>query len=142
MSKFMYDIEIGEIRQEPDGTLDICSEILTSLPHHKEIKSYVETYFEEFQIQEAFPESLRKNIDFCELKVRKTPEKKTVARIHVYLKRGVRLNEKIRKMLIRELEAQMSDGFGETLVQSVVPGTENWLVTIWQENRLERRGNL
>lgn len=38
--------------------------------------------------------------------------------------------------------AVMGKGFGETLVQSVVPGTENWLVTIWQENRLERRGNL
>lgn len=121
MSKLYYDITVEECVVDKDEI--IIDEIKKDLPHHKIIKDYLPKEWDKCEIHTAFYGILQDKIESTKMTV-SLRDGKTVARITITFKDGIRLNEKLRSETFSQLDGQMSDGFGESYDKSTIPGVD------------------
>ena len=124
MGVLLYDIQVME--EQIDGQGNVQKEWEKSLPHHDVIKEDFKKQFEACDIKQAFDGDLSMFIEKVWMTVFRDREQHTIARIHVAAKPKFRMNEHFRSRVFEELDGQMSDGFGESMDMSLIPGTRDY----------------
>lgn len=110
MSVLYYDIPIEERLDDESGNL--IDYYKKELPHHKQIK-------------DEFPSNVQSLILNIHGTVRRTSERKTIARIHIRFHPDIRLTSRLRDIVFETMDAQMADGFGEVLSNRPIANTEH-----------------
>jgi len=119
MSKLYYKINLEEFFDSDD---DYC-EYHNHLPHFKQLKDWLPKEWAECHIEQTFSmKEIRENIESCILTVRQGKNGETYAMVTINFKPGFRLSARRRESVWDDLDAQMSDGFGENVDHNQIPG--------------------
>lgn len=125
MSKLYYDIPLEEIR-ETEGRVE---EAVIDIPHFREIAEWLPGEWEKCHIQNAFTGILKGKVTACSMSCYQKKQDghlKSFARIAVEFVPGFYCTKKRRESCWQQLDAQMTDGFGECYDRHEIPGTDGW----------------
>lgn len=118
MSKLYYKIGLREIYDNGKK----IDEYDGFLPHIEQIKEWIGSVWAACQVEKAFsmPE-IRNNVAHCDLAVKESKDGTTYAMITIEFVPGFRLSARKRESVWDDLDAQMSDGFGECIDHQPIP---------------------
>lgn len=120
MAELRYFISLEEHLLDKSGNVQHIYE--HNLPHHKQIADWITKEWIALNPVQYFPNNLQNIIESCSMRVYRDPKRRTVAVIIVKPIPGFFWNKRTRAMVFEELDAQFSDGFGETIDQCSIPG--------------------
>lgn len=122
MAAIFYQFALNEIEMR-DGL--IINEYIENLPHHQEVADTVKRIWDMCHIETTFDGILEGKIDSCYLRIFTNKKGQTVARIQICLNDGERWSEKKRNECWEQLDAQMADGFGESIEYHRIDGVSD-----------------
>lgn len=127
MSQLFYDIHIQE-EYNHDATLPGGYALFQNkLPHLQQIKDYLPKTWEDCHIEQTFDGILKDKVTSCPMRIFENKNGQVIARITINFAPGFRLSEKRRQACWEQLDAQMSDGFGECVDGQRIPNTpDGW----------------
>lgn len=128
MSKLFYDIILEE---EYDQEGQPYQERIMSDDHFEKIKNWLPKEFNKCEIHKAFDGSLKDKVKSCTMRCIRTqkpgqPDLVPVARITIEFIPGFRLNDLKRISCWDQMDAQMTDGFGESYDKAKIPDADGW----------------
>lgn len=123
MSVLYYDIPIEERLEDANGNLIEYYD--KELPHHKQIKDEFPSLVEDARLINGFEKNVQSLILNIHGTIRRTSDRKTVARIHIRFHPDIRLTSRIREVVFETMDAQMTDGFGEVLSHRSIANAEH-----------------
>lgn len=119
MSKLYYKIGLEEFFDDDNG----YREYRDHLPHFEQLKDWLPKEWAECRIEQTFDlKEIRENVDSCTMAVRKSKDGEAYAIVTIDFKPGFRLSARRRQSVWDDLDAQMSDGFGECVDHHQIPG--------------------
>lgn len=119
MSKLYYKINLEEFFDSDDDYRVYHNH----LPHFQQLKDWLPKEWAEYHIEQTFSmKEIRENIESCILTVRQGKNGETYAIVTINFKPGFRLSARRRESVWDDLDAQMSDGFGESVDHNQIPG--------------------
>lgn len=121
MSRLFYDIRLEEEYNGKDGRHKVISK---NLPHFEEIKNWLPKEWDKCEIHKTFDGILKNKIQNTSMRCFIKKDGTAIARITVEFIPGVRLSENHRNKCWEQLDAQMSDGFGESYDHMQIPNAE------------------
>lgn len=128
MSRLFYDIKLEE---EYYTKSDNYSIVMTHLPHFKEIAEWLPKEWNKCKIQNTFTGILKDKIDKCTMKCFEKKDGTAIARITIDFIPDFRLSKNRRIECWDQLDAQMSDGFGESYDHMPIPNVEHgWFLCL------------
>lgn len=122
MSTLYYDIKVDELLFDDDG--NEVQEIRTNLPHFRQIKAWLPGEWQKCEIHKCFDGILKDQVASTKMRVFEDKTKQTIARVKIDFVPGFRLSEKRRQACWEQLDAQMSDGFGESYDRHRIPDVD------------------
>lgn len=126
MSRLFYNIPVTEEKYIlNNGDMIWEDEFTHNLPHAKEISAWLPGEWDDCKIGDVIthynPEFQDKIME-CSMKCFENPDGELIARVTLEFTPGFRLSARRREIIWDELDAQMSDGFGESYDRSEIPG--------------------
>ena len=119
MSRLYYKIVLEEFFDDDNR----YHEYHNNLPHFKQIKDWLPKEWTDCHIEKTFDlKEIRENVDSCTMAVRQSKDGEAYAIVTIEFKSGFRLSEHRRQSVWDDLDAQMSDGFGECVDHCQIPG--------------------
>lgn len=121
MANLTYNIPFELLQLDANqNTIAVFSR---EIPYFKETKTYLENAWTNANIQQYFPDNIKDKIKRITCKI--LPPSKSINQIHMRLTiepiNGFRWYNKYRNQVWNELDAQITDGFGETLQFKSIP---------------------
>ena len=129
MSKLFYDITIEE---EYIGTNSEYKIITKNIPHFEEIKNWLPKEWDRCKIHTTFDGQLKNKVQNTLMKCFEEKDGTAIARITIEFVPGFRLSKNRRDACWQQLDAQMSDGFGESYDHTQIPNSEQGWVLCFQ----------
>lgn len=129
MSKLYYNIPLEEEYNGPNGEYDYAS---VDIPHFNQIKDWLPKEWDKCQIHKTFDGILKDKVASTTMTCHQKRENghvKSIARITIEFIPGFYLSQARRKACFEQLDAQMSDGFGESYDHCKIPNGNGW--EIW-----------
>lgn len=124
MSQLYYLIPISEEFVSKEN----CYKINTNLPHHDMIKTWLPKEWDKCNIPNTFYGILKDKIASAPMSINQEKNGCTIAVVTIHFIKGFRVTKKRRNECFAQLDAQLSDGFGETMDGHQIPGAD----TGWQ----------
>lgn len=118
MSKLYYNIRFGE--EFYDENKDTTTSYETDLPHYDILKDWLPKIWNECHIEKTFDGIIKDKIENCIMKCA-IKDGVPTAVVTITPIKGFRLSEKRRNEIWEQLDAQMSDGFGESVDYHQIP---------------------
>lgn len=118
MSKLYYDIPIEE-EYETEESYEFFEQ---NLPHEEILREWLPQEWAKCHVENTFDEILKGKVTSTDMKCRKTPDGRLIARVTVEFVPGFRLSEQRRDACWEQLDAQMTDGWGESMDHEQIPG--------------------
>lgn len=119
MSRLYYKIVLEEFFDDDNE----YREYRDHLPHLEQLKDWLPKEWDECHIEQTFSmKEVRENIASCTLAVRQGKDGEAYAIVTIDFKPGFRLSARRRESVWDDLDAQMSDGFGECVDHTQIPG--------------------
>lgn len=119
MSRLYYKIVLEEFFDDDNEH----HEHHNHLPHFEQIKDWLPKEWAEYHIENAFSlREIRENVASCVMAVRQGKDGEAYAMVTIDFKPGFRLSARRRESVWNDLDAQMSDGFGECVDHDQIPG--------------------
>ena len=122
MSTLYYDIPINEIQL--DNQYNIVQEIKTNIPHFDKIKAWLPSELQKCELHKHFDGILKDKVASTSMRVFKNKEQQTICRIKIEFVDNFRLTQQKREACWEYMNAQMTDGFGESYDQHVIPDVD------------------
>lgn len=120
MSMLYYKIGLEEFFDDDDK----YREYRDHLPHFEQLRDWLPKEWAECHIENTFDlKDIRENIASCTMAVRESKDGEAYAIVTIDFKPGFRLSARRRQSVWDDLDAQMSDGFGECVDHTQIPGT-------------------
>lgn len=113
MSTLLYDIRLEE---EYHGSNNTYRHETRNLPHFSQIKKWLPKQWDNCNIPSIFDGILKNKITACPMTVFQKPDGTAIARVHIQFIPGFRLTKNRREECFEQLDAQITDGFGERTV--------------------------
>lgn len=128
MSILYYNIPFGE--EFYDKNANTTTPYETNLPHYDIIKDWLPKVWNECHIEKTFDGIIKDKIEKCTMKCMIKNNIPTAV-VTITAVKGFRLSEKRRNEIWDQLDAQMSDGFGESVDYHQIPGApEGWRLAL------------
>ena len=127
MSKLYYKIVLAEVNENSIN----CRRYEKNIPHFEEIKAWLPKLWDECHIEKTFSlKEIRENVASCTMKVEEHPSGsgETYALVTIEFKPGFRLSERRRQSVWDDLNAQMTDGYGEYIDHCQIPNAPEGFV--------------
>lgn len=121
MAYICYQFTIHEVEVE-NG--EVVREYETNLPHHKEICETVKKNWKMCHIENTFDGHLKNMVKSCDIQMMRTRGDETLANISIHLNDGERWSARRRAAYWQQLDAQMTDGFGESMEYAEIDGVD------------------
>lgn len=122
MSKLYYKIGLEEFFDDDSA----YREYRGHLPHFEQIKEWLPKEWAECHIEQTFSlREIRENVASCSMAVREAKDGEAYALVTIDFKLGFRLSARRRQSVWDNLDAQMSDGFGECVDHTQIPGASH-----------------
>lgn len=113
-----------------DNNQNIITTFSKEVPYFKKIKTYLEDVWTNANIQQYLPDNIKNKIKHIAYEV--LPPSKFTYQIHMRLTiepiKGFYWTDKRRIQIYNELDAQIADGFGETLQFKPIPNISECFV--------------
>lgn len=119
MSKLYYHIPFRE--EFYDENQNMTKLYKTNLPHYDIIKDWLPKIWNECHIEKTFDGIIKDKIESCTMRC-VIKDRIPTAVVTITPIKGFRLSEKRRNEIWKQLDAQMSDGFGESVDYCQIPG--------------------
>lgn len=114
MGKLMYNFDLFEVQND--------TEIRQHLPHFSEIANWLQEEWKECYSNRIFDRNdIRENIESATLIVKQLTDGTARATIVMEFKKFFYLTEQRKASVWEDMEAQMSDGFGEVIAHRQIP---------------------
>lgn len=129
MSKLYYDIPLEEQYNGPNGEY---KEAKVNIPHFQQIKEWLPKEWDKCSIKTAFYGILKDKVQSCTMRCfqkKQDGQILSIARVTIEFIPGFRLTQERRQACWEQLDAQMSDGFGESYDHHEIPNGDGW--EIW-----------
>lgn len=111
MANLAYDIRVSEIQLDENG--NELDEITRNLPHADLIAGMACSSWNALDFPAIVGGHAKGGVERAPMSARIEGDGALVLRINVIAKKGFRLSERRRQSIFDELDAQMSDGWGE-----------------------------
>lgn len=123
-----YDIRIYEENINKKGQSEV---ITTSLPHFDQISEWLPKEWDKCKVTDTFYGILEGKVESAVMTVRQNRRKETKATVKLVFVPGFRMTKERKVELLKQMDGQMVDGFGENLDSSNIPGVpDNFRILI------------
>lgn len=121
MSQLFYDIPLEEEYNGPNGEYKAVTK---DIPHFNEIKNWLPKEWDKCKIHKTFDGILKDKIESTSMRCFMKKDKTAIARVTINFVPDFRLSKNRRNACWEQLNAQMSDGFGESYDHMQIPNAE------------------
>ena len=135
MSKLFYDIPlVEEFYDSPEAMMAKlpARTVHVNIPHKKELEEWITSEWNGMHMEQYFDGILKDKVESCIMRpftIKENGDELSFGRVEVTFVKGFRLTDKRRIECWDQLDAQMTDGFGETFDAHQIPGApEGWCI--------------